>query len=47
MALTVIKPLGIDTAGNYTAGNYTVITNHSAFTLVYYNVTQGWILTNV
>ncbi len=42
MALTVIKPSGIDTAGNYT-----VTTNRSAFTLVYYNVTQGWILTNV
>ncbi len=36
MALTVIKPSGIDTAGNYT-----VTTNRSAFTLVYYNVTQG------
>jgi hypothetical protein len=25
----------------------TVTTNRSAFTLVYYNVTQGWVLTNV
>jgi len=25
----------------------TVTTNRSAFTLVYYNVAQGWILTNV
>ena len=29
------------------ASNLTVTTNRSAFTLVYYNVTQGWILTNV
>ena len=29
------------------ASNMTVTTDRSAFTLVYYNVTQGWILTNV
>jgi hypothetical protein len=29
------------------ASNMTVTTNRSAFTLVYYNVAQGWILTNV
>lgn len=30
-----------------TANNLTVNTNRAAFTLVYYNATQGWILTNV
>ena len=30
-----------------TASDMTVTTNRSAFTLVYYNATQGWILTNV
>lgn len=30
-----------------TSGNMTVTTNRAAFTLVYYNSTQGWILTNV
>jgi hypothetical protein len=29
------------------ASNMTVTTNRAAFTLVYYNSTQGWILTNV
>jgi hypothetical protein len=29
------------------ASDMTVTTNRSAFTLVYYNVAQGWILTNV
>ena len=30
-----------------TASDMTVTTNRSAFTLVYYNASQGWILTNV
>jgi len=30
-----------------TASNMTVTTDRSAFTLVYYNASQGWILTNV
>ena len=29
------------------ASNMTVTTNRSAFTLVYYNASQGWVLTNV
>jgi hypothetical protein len=30
-----------------TASDMTVTTNRSAFTLVYYNASQGWVLTNV